>query len=111
MSFDSLLRHRIVIKRLVNIGTFDDYGQPIFGPTTVASDVHALIQPRPPGEEVVITTQAGAVISKHVGYLRMLVGLGTDCWIELAGVRFDILDMPDAGGQGHHLELPLLAVT
>jgi hypothetical protein len=47
------------------------------------------------------------VLGEYTGYLRPLAGLSTDCWIEHAGHRYDILSMPDAGGVGHHLELGL----
>jgi hypothetical protein len=112
MSFDDRLRHTLVVKRLGPTGTLDDYGQPVTAETTVAT-VPGLVQPRS-AREVALTSQAGAVIGSHVGYLRPLAGLGTDCWIEddhFAGTRFDVLSMPDAAGLNHHLELALQAVT
>ena len=89
--------------------TLDDYGQPVTAETTLAT-VAGLIQPRR-AHEVELASQAGAVIGSHVGYMRPLANLGTDCWIEYGGVRYDILSMPDAAGLGHHLELDLRAVT
>lgn len=121
MSFDSLLRHSLVIKRLEPVldglgdPVLDDHGQATFAPTTFAT-VAGQIQPRPPGMEVQITTQSGVVVSKHIGYMRPLADLNTDCWIELttpahmAG-RYDIIDLPDAAGLNHHLELPLVKVS
>jgi hypothetical protein len=89
--------------------TVDDYRQPVSAPTTVAT-VPGLIQPRK-ASEVALTSQAGAVIGDYVGYVRPLAGLTTGDWIEMGGVRYDILGMPDAAGLGHHLELSLKAVT
>jgi len=109
MSFDDRLLHTLVVKRMVATAAVDDYGQTIPREMTVAT-VRGLIQPRS-ARELALTSQAGAVIGEHVGYLRPLAGLGTDCWIEMGGVRFDILSMPDAAGQGHHLELALKAVA
>jgi len=92
----------------------DDYNQPVFAPTTVAS-VPGLIQPRS-AREVALTSQGGAVIGSHVGYCDPTSALTTDAWIELlspadmAG-RYDILSRPDAAGLSHHLELALQAVT
>ena len=89
--------------------TLDDYGQPVMAPTTLDT-VAGLIQPRR-AHEVALASQSGAVIGDYVGYMRPLANLGTDCWIEYGGVRYDILSMPDAAGLGHHLELALQAVT
>jgi hypothetical protein len=89
--------------------TVDDYGQPVTTPTTVAT-VPGLIQPRR-AREVALSSQAGAAIGNHVGYLDPLAGLTTHDWIEMGGVRYDILAVPDAAGLGHHLELDLRAVT
>jgi head-tail joining protein len=115
MSFDSFLIHTLVIRRVAATldgngePVLDDYGQPMTGPTTLA-EVPGLIQPRS-AREIALTSQGGAVIGEHVGFLRPLAGLGTDCWIERDGARYDILTMPDAGGQGHHLELGLKRVS
>jgi head-tail adaptor len=109
VSIASRYRHTLVVKRMVATGAVDDYGQPVTSLVTVAT-VPGLVQPRS-AREVALASQAGAVIGTHVGYLDPLAGLGTDCWIEYGGVRFDILSMPDAAGLGHHLELALQAVT
>ncbi len=87
----------------------DDYGQPVSAPTVFAT-VPGLIQPRS-AHEVPAVSQAGAAIGSHVGYTALLEGLSTHDWIEMGGVRFDILAVPDAAGLGHHLELELRAVT
>ena len=113
MSIQSRYRHTLVIKRLAATGALDGMYQPVMAETTLAT-VKGLIQPRS-AREVALTSQAGAVIGQHVGYMDPLVGLGTDCWIELvepadmAG-RYDILSMPDAAGLNHHMELALQRV-
>lgn len=88
----------------------DDYGQPVVAETTVAT-VPGLLQPRPGGREVQIVSQAGVVVSEHVAYIDPLATLGTDCWIELTGVRYDVLRVDDAGGVGHHYEVALRKVA
>ena len=109
MSFDDLLIHVLTIKRMAATGTFDDYNQPVSGPTTLAT-VKGRIRPRT-AREVPLTSEAGAVVSTHIGDIRPIAGLGTDCWIESGGVRYDVTGMPDAAGAGHHLMLDLTAVT
>jgi hypothetical protein len=114
MSLDDLFRHTLVIKR--QVATFaggdpilDDYGQPVTAETTVAT-VEGLIQPIS-AREVALASQAGAVVGTHKAILYALTGLGTHCWIESGGVRYDVLSMLDDAGQGHHLKLALQAVT
>lgn len=109
MSFDDLLRHTLVIKRNVATGATDEYGQPVATTSTLAT-VAGLIQPRK-AQEVALLSQAGAVASTHVGFMYPLAGLGTDCWIELDGVRYDVTGIHDAAGQAHHLQLDLRAVV
>lgn len=108
MSIQSRYRHTLVVKRMVATGAVDDYGQPVTAETTVAT-VPGLIQPRR-AREVALASQAGVVLGEHTGYIDPLPGLGTDCWVEVDGVRYDVLSMPDAGGVGHHLELGLQRV-
>lgn len=88
--------------------TLDDYGQPVTAEVTVAT-VAGLIQPRK-GREATYTTQAGPVVADHYGYCDPLASLGTDCWLEVDGDRYDVLHIADAGGLGHHLELDLRRV-
>lgn len=108
MSFDSLLRHTLVVKRLAATGSEDEYGQPATTEATVAT-VAGRITPKN-AREVALLSQAGAVVSTHTGFIRPLPGLDTGCWIECGGVRYDIVGMPDAAGHGHHFELDLVAV-
>jgi hypothetical protein len=89
--------------------TVDDYGQPVSSPVTVAT-VPGLVQPRR-AREVALASQAGVVLGEHAGYLDPLATLGTDCWIEVSGVRYDVLSIYDAGGVNHHLELGLQRVN
>ena len=109
MSFDRQLIHRVDVKRAATDGTFDEYGQPVTAPATVAAAVPGLIQPRTI-REIVLASQAGAQIGSHVAFMRPLAGLASDCWLELGGVRFDIVGIADAAGRGHHLEISLKAV-
>jgi hypothetical protein len=109
MSIESRYRHTLVVKRMAATGAFDAYGQPVTVESTVATVV-GLIQPRR-AREVALASQAGVVLGEHAGYLDPLAGLGTDCWIERDGVRYDVLSIYDAGGTGHHLELGLAQVT
>lgn len=98
------------VREVDDAGTMalDEYGLPVLAEQTVAT-VKGLIQPRR-AREVALASQAGVVLGEYIGYLFPLTGLGTDCWIEYAGVRYDILSMADAGGVGHHLELELRRV-
>jgi hypothetical protein len=89
--------------------TLDDYGQPVTAPVMVAT-VDGRIRPRS-AREVALLSQAGPVVSDHICYMYPLATLGTDCWIEYGGDRFDILWIVDAGGSGHHLELALRRVV
>ena len=115
MSFDDLLIHSLVVKRMaVTLDVngdpiLDTYNQPVSAPATLAT-VKGRIRPRT-AREVPLTSEAGAVVSTHIGDIRPLAGLGTDCWIESGGVRYDVTGMPDAAGAGHHLMLDLQAVT
>ena len=109
MSFDDLLIHTLVVKRLTDAGGTDDYGQPVTPETTFAT-VKGRIEPKT-ASEVALLSQGGAVVSSHVGYIWPLAGLTTADWIESGDVRYDITGMPDGGGAGHHLELELRAVV
>lgn len=108
MSFDSLLVHELVVRRQSATGALDEWGQPVSTVVTVAT-VPGLVQPRS-AEEVALASQAGAVIGQHRAFLRPLDGLGTDCWIEYGGERYDVLSIADAGGRGHHVEIDLQRV-
>lgn len=88
--------------------TLDDYGQAVYAPEVLAT-VDGRIRPRT-AREVPLTSQAGAVVSTHIGDLYPVTSLTTACWIVSGGVRYDITGMPDAAGAGHHLMLDLVAV-
>lgn len=101
--------HTLVVKRMVPSGGTDDYGQPLTAETTVAT-VPGWIQPRK-GREVSFTTEAGPVVADWYGYMAPLASLGTDCWLEVSGVRYDVLNVVDAAGVGDHYELDLRRVA
>jgi hypothetical protein len=88
--------------------TLDDYGQPVTAAVTVAT-VAGLVQPRK-GRETAFTTQAGPVVADFYGYMDPLASLDTDCWVEVDGIRYDVLHVADAAGLGHHYELDLRRV-
>lgn len=107
--------HSLVVKKLAPV--LDSRGQPVrdefsqatSAPSTVAT-VAGLLQPRT-AREVAQANQAGAVIGEHVAYMDPLPTLDTDCWIELAGVRYDVVTIADAAGLGHHYEVGLRRVS
>ena len=109
MAISSRYRHTLVVKRLTAGATTDAYGQPVTSESTVTS-VPGLVQPRS-AREVAAASQAGASIGNHVAYLDPLPGLLTGDWLEVDGLRYDILSIADAGGVGHHLELGLRLVS
>jgi hypothetical protein len=90
-------------------GSLNDDGYPVTAPATVAT-VDGRIRPLR-ANEVALLSQAGAVVSTLACDLYPVAGLGTDCWIECDGVRYDINSMPDAAGEGHHLVLGVTAVA
>ena len=108
MPIESRFLHTLVVKRNAATGTFDDYGQPVMGATTVAT-VPGLIQPRR-AREVALASQEGVVLGDLAGYIAPLAGLTTHDWVEMDGIRYDILSIADAGGVGHHFELGLRRV-
>ena len=81
----------------------DDYGQPVTAETTIAT-VPGLVQPRA-AREVALASQAGASIGDHLAYMDPLASLTTACWIEVGGIRYDIVSIADAAGLGHHYEV------
>jgi hypothetical protein len=109
MSFDDRLRHTLTVRRLAPTAELDGYGQPVSAVETLGT-VPGLVQPRR-AREVALASQEGAAIGDHACYMRPLDGLGTDCWVELDGARYDVLSIADAGGVGHHLELGLQRVS
>lgn len=108
MSIESRYLHTLVVKRMLDGGTLDEYGQPVTAESTVAT-VAGLVQPRK-GREVTYVTQAGPVVADFYAYAAPLASLGTDCWLEVGGIRYDVLNIADAAGLGHHLELDLRRV-
>jgi len=109
MAIQSRYRHTLVVKRNAATGALDDYGQPVTSPVTFAT-VPGLVQPRR-AREVALASQAGVVLGEHAGYCDLLPGLTTADWLEVGGIRFDILAVYDAGGVSHHLELGLRQVS
>lgn len=98
------------VREVTAAGTpvLNDYGQPVMAPATVAT-VDGRIRPVS-AREMPLVSEAGAVLSTHVGDLWPLAGLDSGCWIESGGIRYDITGISDAAGAGHHLMLGLKAV-
>ena len=119
MSFDSLLTHTVTIRRVYDLGTDDEYGQPLTTEADLAT-VKAAVQPRSE-REVATVHQAGPAIADHVIFLRptdvttadvivhdpVVCGLTND----LPLCRFQLVGTPLAAGLGHHLELDAVLVA
>jgi hypothetical protein len=112
MSISSRYRHSLTIKRLGPLldehgdPILDDYSQPVMGEVTVAT-VAGLLQPRR-AREIAEANQTGAVIGEYVAYMDPLPTIGSDCWIERDGIRYDVLmdaTEADAAGLGDHYEV------
>lgn len=112
MSFDSLLRHTVTIRRAM-LGSEDEYGQPSRTVVDVAT-VRALIQPisaRSRGEPEELTTYSGGTqITDHTIFLRVTdVTAADEVYAVSAGAytgkTFLVVLVKDAGGQSHHIEL------
>lgn len=99
--------HTLVVKKMAPSGGTDDFGQPLAAETTVAT-VAGLIQPRR-GREVTYTTQAGPVVADWYGYCDPLPTLTTDCWLEVSGIRYDVLAVKPE--MSHHVEIDLRRIV
>lgn len=106
MSFDHLLRHTFVIER-PDDGAVDEHNQPTTTYATLIS-VPGLIQPTT-ATEVAQLNQAGATLSKYVGYLRPTDLLQSDririATGPMAGTYEVDGEPQDEAGQGHHLKV------
>lgn len=110
MSFDSLLRHTLVIERAYGEDgadvdadpDLDDYGQPIRTFLALAT-VRGLIQPAS-AREIAASSQAGAEVADHTIFIRPR-DITTADRIRSGGKLYQLLSIKDGGGQGRHLEL------
>jgi head-tail adaptor len=107
MSFGSLLRHTVTIKR-VTLGSVDEFGQPSQTWNDLAT-VRALIQPRAGRTtgglpEELNTSGTGAQITDHIAFMRVTDVTAADRLVE-SGRTFQIMQVRDGGGQDHHLEV------
>jgi head-tail adaptor len=114
MSFTSLLRHTVEVRRRVavldaGLPTYDERGQPI---TALASKgtVRCRIEPLS-AREVALLSQAGPVVGDH----RLFMVAGTDVLESdqlVDGDRlFEVHRIDDLGGAGRYLELQAQLVT
>ncbi|MCA1570838.1 MAG: head-tail adaptor protein [Chloroflexi bacterium] len=118
-SFDRYLRHTVTIQR-ATAGAVDDYGQPSRTYSPLATDVRALIQPKPARTsggtpEEVTTFSAGTQVTDHTVFLRPRDIDAADRILATAagvhsGKSFEVLLVKDAAGQDHHLELDVRLV-
>jgi len=112
MSISSRYRHQLAIHRNVQtvvggIPQVDDYNQPVYTDTTVAT-VPGLIQPRRASETP--NVEAGAAVLTDVAFLDPTDITSRD-WLVVDGLRYDLVGPPrNAGGVDHHLELDLRQV-
>lgn len=117
MSFASLLRHRVAIRRRVavldaGLPTYDEMNQPLAQLDTIAT-VPCRIQPLTT-KEVALLSQGGAVVGEH--RIFMLAGTDVDEGDQLVpqpadGRAFEVHRIHDMGGEGRYLELAAQLVT
>jgi head-tail adaptor len=105
MSYDSLLRHTVVIERATD-GPVDEYNTPsqVWAQLAV---VPALIQPRSARERIQLN-EAGAVAADYRVFMRPTDILESDhliCQDPGAEGIYEISFVADAGGQARSLEL------
>lgn len=114
------LNHRVSITRSLVVlddadePVLDEYGQPTFTDSTLASDIPAGIQPKN-ARELAAMSQAGVATSTHSIYMHprdistadRIVHLADDCPVrtDLPDTTYQVTAVPDAAGAGHHLEV------
>jgi hypothetical protein len=109
VSFDSLLRHEVVIERDIAVldagePTYDELGHPVTIPDEVGTWRCRIQQLT--AREVAQLSQAGAAISDHRIFGRIADVRASDRLIATDGREFEVTAVPaDAGGQGHHFEV------
>lgn len=119
MGIGRFLNHRVSIVRHVAVldgdeATYDDFGQPVFADSTLASGVAAGIQPKS-ARELAAISQAGVTDATHTIYMLprdvstgdQIVHVQSVCPmpVDLPDVTYQVTSIPDAAGAGHHLEL------
>ena len=110
MSFTKLLRHRVTVERRVAIldggglPTYTELGQPATELRVVHTSVKCRIEPKS-AKEVAQLSQAGPVVASHTIYALPGDWTNADRLIDTDGRSFEVLNVPDAGGTGHHVEM------
>jgi hypothetical protein len=111
-AFDATLVHSLALVRTPrDSGTPDEWGQPTAGPPAVVDTFYGLIQPLS-ARELGLVSQAGASVSDHTLFCRPLDIRGGD-YVRFEpddGRRYDVITVPDVGGQADHLECGLRMV-
>lgn len=125
MPIGRFLSHRVSIVRKVAVldvsgnPTFDTYGQPIVV-DSIVTGIAASIQPKSERERTAIS-QAGVSSSTHRIYLLPVDVTTADTIVHDASVcpmspdlpdgTYEVVGVPSAAGQGHHLELDAVLVA
>lgn len=125
MSLDRFLVHRVsVVRRVVVLDeadavVVDEYNQPTTS-TSTTTGVPASIQPRS-ARELASLAQAGAALSDHRIYMRprdistadVIVHVASACPLvtDLPDGRYEVVGVPSAAGEGHHLEIAAKLVS
>lgn len=110
MSFAALLVHRATVVRPTavldgfGLPTYDELNQPITEPVEQPGTWRCRIEPKD-AREIANSNQQGGVVATHTvyGFPRDLTSGDR---LEAADGRvFEVLNIDDAGGQGHHFEV------
>lgn len=116
MSFASLLRHEVLIRRrtaVLDAGepTYDELGQPITVLEAIAT-VRCRIEPKD-AKEIALLQQGGAVVSTHTIFMLPTDLSEADQLVPQPadGRLFEVQRIDDGGGAGHHLEVDARLVT
>jgi hypothetical protein len=118
MPIGSRLQHTVAVVRRGESGVFDDYNQPVFDETVLAT-LAAAIMPKDEREQL-LASQVGAGLSDHTIFTLPTDLTGADYIVhdqgdcpmteDLPHMRFEIAGIRNAAGLGHHLEIDARAV-
>jgi hypothetical protein len=98
------LIHEVSVLRFADLGTDDDWNVPEQSWATVATDVPALVQHRR-GREVPAPNRAGPAIATAVIFTGPDADITEKDAIAWNGEEWSVLQVRNAGGVGHHLEI------
>lgn len=98
------LIHAVSVLRFADLGTEDDWNVPEQEWATVATDLAALVQHRR-GLEVPTPNHAGPAIAQAVIFMLPDADVTEKDAIAWNGEEWSVLQVRNAGGVGHHLEI------